>query len=48
MRNGMGQKGAAVVADPGAVGVLIGKESTPKRRRKVPKNIKGLKYKKRK
>lgn len=48
MRSGMGQKYGADTADPGAVGVLVGKEKTKKRRRKVPKNIKGLKYKKRK
>ena len=42
MRNGMGQKGRAVTADPGAVGPLTtGLEGI--RKRKAPTNIKGLK-----
>lgn len=44
VRNGMGQ---VVVADPGATGPMQKEPRPPKRgRRKVPKNVKGLRKRK--
>jgi len=45
MRSGLGTKYGADKADPGAVGPLQKEPRPRKRKRKVPKNVKGLKKK---
>lgn len=48
MRSGMGTKYGADTADPGAIGPMQKEPRPPKRKRKVPTNIKGLKKRKKK
>ena len=45
VRNGMGE---VVVADPGATGPMQKEPRPPKRKRKTPTNIKGLRKRKKK
>ncbi len=48
MRSGMGQKYGADTADPGNAGTQRVGPKPPKRKRRVPTNIKGIKKRKKK